>query len=230
MKAIKPPLIVINFKAYPASVGSQAVQLAQNMEKVAQEYSITMIPAVQHADIYRVSNEVNLPVFAQSLDLIESGAKTGWVTLQSIKEAGAQGSLINHSEHPLTLTAIETLTEGLKKENLLQLICAPSAKTSAAIAHFEPWAIAMEPPELIGGDISVTTRPDVIKETIAEIKAVNKNSLILTGAGVKTGEHLLTALELGTQGVLLASGVTKAKDPYKVLVELAQYALKSLET
>ncbi len=49
---------------------------------------------------------------------------------------------------------------------------------------------------------------------------VGSNKL-LVGAGVKTGVDVKTAIKLGACGVLLASGVTKADDPYSVLIDLA---------
>ena len=44
---------------------------------------------------------------------------------------------------------------------------------------------------------------------------------LLVGAGVKNGEDVRLAIELGAKGVLLASGVTKASDPKAVLLDLA---------
>jgi triosephosphate isomerase len=40
---------------------------------------------------------------------------------------------------------------------------------------------------------------------------------ILCGAGISTAEDVSIALKLGTRGVLVASGIVKAKDPYSVL-------------
>jgi triosephosphate isomerase len=45
---------------------------------------------------------------------------------------------------------------------------------------------------------------------------------ILCGAGITTGKDVTAALKLGTKGVLLASGIVKAKEPYKVLSEMAE--------
>ena len=43
---------------------------------------------------------------------------------------------------------------------------------------------------------------------------------VLCGAGVHTQEDVRKAVELGAQGILVASGVVNAKDPEKVLTEL----------
>ncbi len=49
---------------------------------------------------------------------------------------------------------------------------------------------------------------------------MNHKVRVLCGAGVKTGKDVAAALSLGAEGVLLASGVVKAKDPYSVLRDL----------
>jgi len=50
---------------------------------------------------------------------------------------------------------------------------------------------------------------------------VNENCVVLCGAGVTNGEDVRAALELGADGVLLASGVVKAQDKKVVLIDLA---------
>ena len=45
---------------------------------------------------------------------------------------------------------------------------------------------------------------------------------VLCGAGVKTREDVFKAISLGARGILLASGVTKAKDPRAVLLDLVK--------
>ena len=97
-----------------------------------------------------------------------------------------------------------------------------------SLAAFRPTAIAVEPPELIGSGVSVSTaRPEVVEESVKVIKAVSPQTLALVGAGVSNATDLKKAMELGAEGVLLASAYVKAKDPEtwlretaKVLVEL----------
>jgi triosephosphate isomerase len=43
---------------------------------------------------------------------------------------------------------------------------------------------------------------------------------VLCGAGISKGEDLRAALDLGSKGVLLASGIVKAKDPKAALEDL----------
>lgn len=82
--------------------------------------------------------------------------------------------------------------------------------------------IAVEPPELIGGDISVTTAdPAVVSDTVDAVHSVDAGISVLCGAGVKNGRDVAAAIRLGADGVLLASGVVKAGDPAQVLRDLA---------
>ena len=43
---------------------------------------------------------------------------------------------------------------------------------------------------------------------------------VLCGAGIHTGEDVKKSRELGAKGILVASGVVKAKDQRKALKEL----------
>ena len=63
--------------------------------------------APQYANIYRISQEVGLPVLAQHIDAVEAGGHTGSILPESVKEAGAVGTLINHSEQRKQLFNID---------------------------------------------------------------------------------------------------------------------------
>ena len=79
--------------------------------------------------------------------------------------------------------------------------------------------------KLIGGDVSVTSAdPGIVQDTVRLVKDINADIMVLCGAGVKTGEDVNAALRLGAEGVLLASGVTKASDPAAVLQDLVDGA------
>jgi triosephosphate isomerase len=55
---------------------------------------------------------------------------------------------------------------------------------------------------------------------VRAIQTVGKDVGVLCGAGVKNGRDVAKAVELGAVGVLLASGVVKAKDKRAVLMDL----------
>jgi triosephosphate isomerase len=157
------------------------------------------------------------------LDPIKPGAFTGHVSALALKEAGVIGTLINHSERKLDLEKVRECVQKTKEYGLISVCCSANVNESIEIAKFNPDFIAYEPPELIGSGISVSqTKPEVVTETVNKVKNVNPNIKVLCGAGITKGEDVKKALELGTVGVLLASGVVKAAKPKDVLIDFAK--------
>jgi len=196
------PFILINLKTYRESIGQHAHRIASVAQAVSADSGISIGIAPSYLDIHPISRHFEIPVFAQHVDGIEPGAHTGTITAEALKQAGAKGSLVNHSERRLTLVDID-------------------AAVSALRAAHMPDYVAVEPPELIGSGVSVAkANPDIIRKTVEAVRLVNPKVMVLTGAGIQTGECVRTAIDLGTDGVLLASGVVKAKDPEAVLRDL----------
>ena len=229
MTKVRTPLILVNFKTYSEATGKKAVELAKTAEKISLETEVCIGIAPQFVDIAPISQAVSVPVFAQHIDPIAPvGFFTGHILPESIKEAGAVGTLINHSERRLTLADIDATITRASESNLLSVVCANNASVSAAVAVLKPNMIAVEPPELIGTRIPVSkAKPEVVSGTVELVKRINPDVVILCGAGITTGEDVAAALRLGTEGVLVASGVVKAKDPYKALLELAESITKA---
>lgn len=216
MTQLKAPLIIVNFKTYETAVGRAAIVLAQLHEQVAKETGVNIGIAVGALDLAAVAATVSIPVFAQHVDAATYGSYTGGIAPAAVKAAGAVGTLLNHSERRLGADLPATIATA-KKAGLTTIVCTESAEEVGKLTKFQPDYLAVEPPELIGGDISVTTaNPEIITNSLAKIG----QTPLLVGAGVKTGADVATAVRLGAAGVLLASGVTKATDPKKVLREL----------
>lgn len=226
---IRTPLILVNFKTYLEATGRRAVELARTAERVSRETQVSICVAPQFTDIATVAEKVEIPVFAQHIDPIEPGSHTGYVLADAVKEAGAVGTLINHSERQLKLSDIDAAIKIARGRGLVSVVCANNQSISAAVAALKPDIVAVEPPELIGTGISVSkAQPEVVTATVRLVKEVNPKVTILCGAGVSNGEDVAAALRLGTQGVLVASAVVKAKDPYRVLLEFAEKAKSSV--
>lgn len=221
------PMIIVNFKTYLKATGKKAVELALEAEKVSRETNTLIGVAPQFADIRAVAEAVKIPVFAQHIDPIKPGSHTGHVLAESVKEAGAVGTLINHSERQLKLSEINEIINIANEKELISLVCANTPAISAAVAALKPDIIAVEPPELIGTGIPVSkAKPEVVTGTVKLVREINRTVTILCGAGISRGEDVATALRLGTQGVLVASGIVEAKDPYRVLREFAEATTK----
>ncbi len=218
---LEEPIIAINFKTYAQATGERALKIAKAAEEVYKETGVTIVVAPQLADLYRIAQEVEIPVFAQHIDPIKPGSHTGHVLPEAVKEAGAVGTLLNHSENRMILADLEAAIRRAEEVGLMTMVCSNNPAVSAAVAALTPNYVAVEPPELIGTGIPVSkAKPEVITNTVELVKKVNPGVKVLTGAGISTGEDVKKALELGTVGVLLASGVTKAKDPEKAIRDL----------
>jgi triosephosphate isomerase len=216
-------MIIVNFKTYSEATGKKAIQLAKKAEKASNETQVFIGVAPQFADLAAVAEAVSIPVLAQHLDPIKPGSYTGHVLAESIKEVGAVGTLINHSERQLKLSDINDAISIAHKNGLTSVVCANDPNISAAVATLKPNIIAIEPPELIGTGIPVSkAKPEVVTDTIKLVRKVNPTVTILCGAGISRGDDVAIALRLGTQGVLVASGIVKAKDPYRILREFAE--------
>ena len=195
----KQPVVLVNGKAYQRACGSSSVSLARACEEFGAWIS------VQAADIYRVSSQTNAVVWAQHVDPVSYGSNTGAVVPEVVKEAGAVGTLINHAEKQLSLEDIQSVIARCKEVGLRTMVCASSLHEAEKIAVFEPEFIALELPELIGGDVSIVSADaSLIQDAVSAL-----GSNVLVGAGVQSGADLTRSLELGARGVLLASAVAK---------------------
>ncbi len=215
------PLILINLKTYREGMGARAHAIATAAQLVAQESGATIGIAPSYIDLHPLAKHFMIPVYAQHVDGSAPGAHTGQVTVDAIRMAGATGSLVNHSERRLTLADIESSVRALQAQKLTAVVCTNNEVTSAAAAALAPEYVAIEPPELIGSGVSVSkANPEIIRRSVAAVHATGEKVKVLTGAGIQSGDCVKIALELGTDGVLLASSVVKAEDPKTVLRDL----------
>lgn len=214
------PLIVVNFKTYATAMGQKAVNLAQAMERASRDH-VRMVAVVSAFDLHAVKQAApTLEVWSQHLDPVGQGSFTGWLQPENAIERGARGTIINHAEHKVEIGHVQQLMQQLPDE-FPMCACAADVQEAHRLAELGPTFIAVEPPELIGGDISVTTAdPAIVSDTVNAVRAINPHVRVLCGAGVKDGKDVKTAVELGAHGVLLASGVTKASDVDAVLADL----------
>jgi triosephosphate isomerase len=216
-------MIIVNFKTYLESTGQKAIALAKQAEKASKETGACIVVAPQAADLHQIAESVEIPVFAQHIDPIKPGSSTGHVLAEAVKEAGAVGTLINHSERQLRLIDIDATIVLCREKGLISCVCANNPSVSAAVAALKPDITSMEPPELIGSGVSVSkAKPEIVTDTVQVVKKIDSKMTILCGAGISTAEDVSIALKLGTQGVLVASGIVKAKDPYSVLRAFAE--------
>ena len=226
-------VLAINFKAYGTAHGAKALEIARSADKVASKYEngIEIIILPPSTELRTLSESVErVSVFAQHVDPYEEGSHTGYLTLEMIKDTGASGVMVNHSEHRIRADEIEVILNKARKLDLRSLVCANTPKVAAAISALNPEMIAVEPPELIGTGIPVSkAKPEVITQSVKEVRAINKDVKLLTGAGISKGEDVEAAIRLGTEGVLVASAIMKSPDPESRILEMTEALGRSLK-
>lgn len=210
-------MIVVNLKSYRKAVGENSEKIIEACRKASDDTGERVIVSPQPEDLFRAED---VEAFAQHIDGVEPGSHTGSILAQGVKDAGASGTLLNHSENRLQKKEIEASINAAKSHEMETIVCARTPEECEQYSKFEPDYIAFEPPELIGGENPVSeAEPELIEEAVERTK---DGVGTLTGAGIKSRKDVEKSIELGCEGVLVASGVVKAKDIYGEVKELCE--------
>lgn len=210
--------ILVNLKAYPCD----PIEVATAAREVSEESGVRIAVSPQAADIARVA-ETGVETWAQHVDPNDYGSHTGSTLAEAVAEAGAEGTLVNHSEKRLKLADIDGSVRAAERAGLETCVCANNPAQIGAAAALGPDAVAVEPPELIGGDVSVSSAdPDIVEDAVAAAGNVDEDVEVFCGAGISSGDDVDAAGDLGATGILLASGVAKADDPRAALEDLVE--------
>ena len=203
------PRIIINFKTYKQ--GKSAIELAKQIEKIGRE----IIIGVQASDIYEIvkATKGKLRVYSQHVDYQKKGKATGYILPEAIKKDGAVGSFLNHSEHKLGFNVLKKTIKRCKKEGLKTIVFASSLSEAIKIEKLKPDYLIYEPPELVGGSVSVSkAKPELISKIKQKLKMK-----FLVGAGIHSKEDVRTAMKLGASGFAVSSAICEAREPGKNL-------------
>jgi triosephosphate isomerase (TIM) len=215
------PIFVLNMKSYPRSVGDGAERIGLALQRQGRRHRVAVAIAPAPMDVGRLVRRLRIPVLAQHVDPLDLGAHTGYFLPEALSIAGGQGSLVNHSEHRVSDSVARDVISRLGALGLVPVVCAKDVSESRRLARFFPPYLAVEPPELIGGNQSVSkARPEVVSGAVQAVRRVSRSTAVLCGAGVHDRRDVAAALALGSSGVLVASAVTKAEDPEAAIVEL----------
>jgi triosephosphate isomerase len=183
---------------------------------------VKTIVAPPQPSLSLVAKKVNIPVFCQHVDDVLAGQSTGFFVPDLAKSYGASGSILNHSEHRLDYYTIGNLIQRLTKLNMVSVVCARTSREAAELARFSPNFVAIEPPELIGSGKAVSKEnPKVILDTVKLVSEYSKETGVICGAGIVDKSDVLSALDLGVKGILVASGIIKANSWYDKISELS---------
>ncbi len=213
-------MIALNLKTYNESI-SKALLFTDIASEVVEESGLRIVICPPATYLREAAERFN-DVFAQHVDAEPAGAHTGSIPVDLLKAAKVRGSLLNHSERKMAAASIKPTIESLHKHGMESLVCAATTQEAVGIAHDSPTYIAVEPPELIGSGVSVSSaKPEIVMNSVKAVKEVNHKVTVLCGAGVSTKDDVRKALDLGSEGVLLASAFVKAADPKAFLKDLA---------
>lgn len=210
------PRLWVNCKTYPEASGAALTRLAKALQLEARKAAapVALCPPLPETAAVARLRLGRIQVWAQHCDDAPSGATTGWFGPSALRAAGAVGTVLNHAERKIPRDLARDTKARCLAEGLPVLFCADSIEEARSLARLKPLAIAIEPPELIGGDVSVTTADAaIVSDAVEAVRRVSPKTKVLCGAGVKTGYDAARALELGAYGVLVSSGIVKARRP-----------------
>ncbi len=213
-------MIIINFKNYKR--GKDALELARTIFLYANQ----AIVAVSSPYIKEISGNTGLKVYAQHVDYHEAGRSTGYVIPESIDENGAKGTLLNHSEHPLSIEVIKKTMKRCNERGLKVVICVKNITQAKKFKALNPYAMAFEDPKFIASGKSITSmEPDALSKFVKVLS--DTNIIPICGAGISSGEDVKKAYEIGCKGVLIASAIADSHNPEKILKEISSFAHKA---
>ena len=219
---IRPPVFEIGLKGY--SWGTAAVRLAVEADRLAERLSVSVVFNAQAVDIPAIAAATgHVLVFAQHMDPVPPGRGVGGILAEALRDAGAVGTLLNHSEKPMALGDLARAVARARETGLGTLVFADSPREAAALAHLGPDIILSEPPELIAtGRSAGAVMAEFVEETLAVVRAIDPSILVLSGAGVSTAADVAGMVRLGLDGTGTSSGILKADDPVRVMREMLE--------
>jgi len=215
-------MFIINCKNYEEISGDKIKKFIKIAEQVSKKYKIKIaISPPQHL-IGLVANS-SIPILAQHIDDSKIGSTTGYIIPELLKKSKVKGSLINHSEHRISSKEIEKLVSKLKELKMISIVCVKDVTEVKKYLKINPDFIAIEPPELIGSGKAISTeKPDLIQKAAKIVNDSKNKTKLLCGAGIVSGEDVAKSIELGSKGILVASGIIKAKNWNKIISEFAK--------
>lgn len=215
-------MFIVNCKNYEEISGEKIIKFVKTAEKISKKYKVEIAIAPPQHLIGLVSNS-SIPILAQHIDDSKVGSTTGFMIPELLKKSKVKGSLINHSEHRIDSKTISKLITKLKDLKMISVLCVKDVAEARKYSKLNPDYIAIEPPELIGSGKAVSKeRPELIEKAATAVKSSKNKTKLLCGAGIVSGEDVSKAIELGSKGILVASGIVKAKNWDKVMSEFAK--------
>lgn len=197
------------------------MELARKADELAVHHAIDILFTAPSTELVNIVQECpNLVVTAQHVDDVSPGASMGKVSIESLVDIGVQAAVLNHADHPLSLSTLVHIVQRAKQKGLKTIICADSVLEAQAIALLQPDIVLAEPTEQIGQS-QISSR-DYVTSTIKKIKEINPNVLVEQGAGIRSEKDVEELFRLGADGVGVTSGIVKAAAPIEMMEKMMQ--------
>ncbi len=222
------PSLIVNLKNYKQGSGDR-VKLFLDYALDLWDLGVGVYVAVPPLDLARYAGDAEYRdiMFSQVFDVVGYGSYTGHIPLERLKDMGIKYSLLNHSEYKMDHGKIRELVDAANEAGVETVVCVDSVEELNKLLSLgvRPKVYAIEPPELIGTGRSVSKyRPETVVEAV---KIGSEHGVpVLCGAGVSSRDDVDAAMRLGVVGVLVASAIVKAEDPYVVMKAMAEVLAK----
>ena len=221
---IRAPFFETSVKNY--IYGDAVLDLAKTADDAAKEYDIDVIFVTPYTEIRRVSeNTERIFVFAPYMDALRPGRGISEILPEAVKAAGAKGVVLNHSERPMTLTALKKTIDRANELDLLTFVCADTVAEAQAIAHLHPDIMNPEPTELIGSGQVSDMR--YVRDVINAVKTIDPNILVEQAAGITSAQQVYDFIMAGSEAAGSSSGILNSADPHALLKEMIRFVRKA---
>ena len=215
---IRTPYFEIGTKNY--IWGDKVLEYALAADRAAEKYDIDVLFITPAVEIRRVAeNTKHLIVLAPYMDTLRPGRGMADILPEALKDAGAQGVVINHCEKPMSLPQMKKTIDRARELDFLVFACADTLEEAKAIAQLHPDIINPEPSAIIGGGNGVSPM-DYVKDSIRVIKEIYPDILVEQAAGITNGKQVYDFIMAGSEAAGAASGIMNAKDPIAMIDEM----------
>ena len=206
---LKLPLFTVSPKTY--LLADDSIAAAHLTDEIAKDRDHSIFWTAPVPELCAIAT-------AQHADLIGDGKGMGLTPLESLKSAGVQAVFLNHTAHPLTVDKLAATIDRARELEILTIVAADSVTESKAVAAMDPDVILCEPSSLVG--TGHTSGDDYIAETIAAVRSINPDIVIMEGAGIRCGGDVRRLIGLGAQGTGISSALAITDDRAALLTEL----------
>lgn len=211
-KELYAPIFEVGPKLYV--YGKQALEIAQAADRAGERYQVSVIFTAQYTDIRMIADKTNhLMVFAQHMDYLYPGRGVGAVLPEALKEAGAEGVLLNHSECPMDMDSIRKCMLRAKEVGLYTMVCAENMDMAACIARMEPDIILYEAPDMIEAREEEQHPIEEIASVNERIAGIDPRIIVLHGAGIHDEKDIYKIVKAGADATGSTSGIMKSEKP-----------------